>query len=328
MRAVVIERDAGGAPRPVVRELPASDPGPREVLVRVHAAGMNRADLGLRTGHFRALPGAGSADIAGLELAGEVMRCGAEVTLARPGDRVMAMCGGAHAEQVCVDERLLMPVPERMEWAEAACYPAALMTAHDALVTNGRLAPGQHVMVQAASSAVGIAAVQIASALGAGIVVGTTTSPVKRLLLQQLGLQHALDGADPDLRDTLHRLTGGHGMDIVIDHLGAPALASNMGCAAIGGRIVSVGRMAGKSGDIDLDLLSLKRLSLIGVTFRTRTGDEVARLIAAMRRDVWPLLESGRIRMPLDKVFPLAEVADAHACMAARQQFGKVVLLP
>jgi NADPH2:quinone reductase len=273
------------------------------------------------------MAGTGSAHVTGLELAGEVLRCGSEVTRARPGDRVMAMCGGAHAQQACVDERLLVPVPEGMDFTTAASLPVAFMTAHDALVTQGGLREGACVLVQAASSAVGIAAVQIANALGARVVVGTSTSEAKHARLRPLGLRHVLAGG-PDLEAQVRELTGGHGADIVVDHLGAPALAANMACAAIGGRIVSVGRMGGLRGEIDLDLLSFKRLALVGVTFRTRTADDVAALIARMQADLGPRLAGGTLGMPIDRVLPLAQVADAHAWMRERQQFGKVVLVP
>lgn len=327
MKAVVIERDAAGGARPVLAEVAAAEPGAREVRVRIRAAGMNRADLGLKTGHSPGMTGTGADGIAGLEMAGEVLRCGSGVTRFRTGDRVMAMCCGAHAEQVCVDERLLMRVPDGMDWTHAATLPVALMTAHDALVTHGRLTPGNAVLVQAASSAVGIVAVQMAAALGAGVVIGTSTSPEKRERLASLGLRHALAGGD-GLAAEVQALTQGRGVDVLIDHLGAQALAGNMACAALGGRIISVGRMTGTRTEIDMDLLSLKRLSLIGVTFRTRTADDVATLIERMGRDVWPMLAAGRIQLPLDRVFALADVGQAHAWMKARQQFGKVVLQP
>jgi len=327
MRAVVIARDDSGAPHPQVRDVAEPAPGPREVLIRVLAAGMNRADLALKTGHFRAMAGSGPAGVAGLEMAGEVVGCGADVQGFSCGDRVMAMCSGAQAERVCVDERLLTRIPDGVDAVQAAAWPAALMTAHDALVTNGRLVRDDHVLVQAASSVVGIATVQLARLLGAVQVIGTSTSPDKWERLRALGVTLAAHSG-PTLEAAIREATDGHGVDVVVDHLGAPALAENMACAAVGGRIVSVGRMGGTAGALDLDLLSLKRLSLIGVTFRTRTIDDVAALIARMLADVAPLLQGGRFSMPIDKVFALEEVAQAHAWMKSRHQFGKVILQP
>ena len=327
MRAVLIGRDDSGAPHPEVHDMAEAAPGPREVLVRVLAAGMNRADLSLKTGHFRAMTGSGPAGVAGLEMAGEVVGCGAEVQGFSRGDRVMAMCSSAHAEQVCVDERLLMRVPDGVDVLQAAAWPAALMTAHDALVTNGRLVRGNHVLVQAASSVVGIATVQLARLLGAAQVIGTSTSTEKWERLRALGVTVAAHNGTT-LEAAIREATDGHGVDVVVDHLGAPALAENMASAAVGARIVSVGRMGGTMGEIDLDLLSLKRLSLIGVTFRTRTVDDVAALIARMLADVASLLQGGRFSMPIDKVFALEDVAQAHAWMKSRQQFGKVILQP
>jgi NADPH2:quinone reductase len=327
MKAVLIACDDSGAPQPRLVEVTEASPGPREVLVRVLAAGMNRADLSLKTGHFRAITGSGPAGVAGLEMAGEVVGYGPEVRGFGLGDKVMAMCSGAHAERVCVDERLLMRVPAGVEAMQAAAWPAALMTAHDALVSNGRLARGDHVLVQAASSVVGIAAVQLARLLGAEQVIGTSTSADKWERLRALGATLAAHSG-PTLEAAVREATRGHGVDVVVDHLGAPALAENMASAALGARIVSVGRMGGTAGAIDLDLLSLKRLSLIGVTFRTRTVDDVAALIARMLADVAPLLQDGRFSMPIDKVFALEDVAEAHAWMKSRQQFGKVILQP
>ena len=327
MRAVIITRDDSGAPYPQVHDVAEVAPGPREVLVRVLAAGMNRADLSLKTGHFRAMTGSGPTGVAGLEMAGEIVGCGADVQGFRLGDRVMAMCSGAQAERVCVDERLLMRVPDGVDVLQAAAWPAALMTAHDALVTNGRLARGDHVLVQAASSVVGIAAVQLARLLGAEQVIGTSTSTDKWERLRALGVTLTVHNG-PTLEAAVREATHGHGVDVVIDHLGAPVLTENMASAAIGARIVSVGRMGGTAGAIDLDLLSLKRLSLVGVTFRTRTIDDVAALISRMLADVAPLLQGRRLHMPIDKVFALEDVAQAHAWMRSRQQFGKVILQP
>lgn len=327
MRAVIIDSDVEGSARLKVCSVENPIPSARQVLVRVRAAGMNRADLSMKLGHFRAMASSSAPTIAGMEMAGEIVRCGTDVRGFRAGDRVMAMCSGAHAEQVCVDERLLIHIPHDITFHQAATLPAALMTAHNALVTHGGFNRGQHVLVQAASSAVGLAASQLALALGAATVIGTTSSSDKRQRLLDMGLTYVCDD-ESQLQGRVTEITGAHGADVIVDHLGGAALGANMACAAVGARIVSVGRMAGLSGVVDLDLLSLKRLSLIGVTFRTRTEDDVANLISSMRADVEPLLNAGRITMPLDRVFRLEDVAEAHSRMRAREQFGKVVLEP
>lgn len=327
MKAVIIDSDVDGSAHLAICSVEDPVPSARQVLVRVHAAGMNRADLSMKLGHFRAMASSSAPRVAGMEMAGEVVGCGSDVREFRAGDRVMAMCSGAHAELVCVDERLLIPIPHGITFLQAATLPAALMTAHDALVTHGGFKSGHHVLIQAASSAVGLAASQLALALGAATVIGTTSSPDKHQRLLDLGLTYVCDDKS-ELESRVKEITGAHGVDVIVDHLGGSALGANMACAAIGARIVSVGRMAGLSGVVDLDLLSLKRLSLIGVTFRTRTEDDVANLIASMRADVEPLLIAGRITMPLDRVFQLDEVAAAHTRMRAMQQFGKVVLVP
>jgi NADPH2:quinone reductase len=325
MKAAVIVGE-GESKHLEIRDVPPPQPGPTEVGVAVRAIGVNRADLSLNPGHFRGVGGAPTAPIAGLEMAGKVVATGPGVMGVKVGDRVMAMAARAYAEYATVDYRLLIPLPPDWSWEAAAASPVALMTAHDAVVTNGRMAPGNTVLIQGASTAVGITAVQIAKMRGAKTVIGTSTSPAKLERLGTLGMDYGIDLKREDFAARILELTGDHGADVIIDHIGGSALAGNMRCAAILGRIVNVGRMGGLKGEIDLDLLSLKRLSLIGVTFRTRSVAEIADLIARMKNDLWTQVLAGCLRPPLDRTFPLDEVAGALAYMKSNAHFGKIVL--
>jgi NADPH2:quinone reductase len=325
MQAAVVVQDEGGR-RIEVRDVPRPVPGDGEVLVRVRAAGANRADLAMNVGHFKQAGAALAAPVAGLEFAGEVAELGAGVSGVKAGDRVMAMGQGAFAEYARIDHRLLIPVPVRFSWEEAASAPVAFMTMHDAVVTNGRLHRGESVLVQGVTSGVGIAAFQIARAKGAGVVIGTSTSDAKLATLRGWGLDVGINSRSDDVVRRVTESTGGKGADLVIDMIGGPVINQNMQAAAVKGRIVDVGRMGGLRGEIDLDLHSLKRISFVGVTFRTRSVEEVQTIIRLMVDDIWPEIVTGRIKVPIDRSFALERAADAYAHMRTNAHLGKVVL--
>lgn len=325
MRAAVVIQDAGGK-RLEVMEVPRPAPGEGEVVVRVHAAGANRADLSMSVGHFKGAGTALEAPVAGLEFAGEVAEVGAGVSGVKSGDRVMAMGQGAFAEFARIDHRLLIPVPTTFAWEEAATAPVALMTMHDAVVTIGRLQAGEAVLVQGVTSGVGIAAFQIARLKGAMPVIGTSTSDAKLATLREWGLDLGVNSKTDDVVKRVIEATGGKGADLVIDMLGAPVVNQNMQAAAVTGRIVDVGRMGGLKGEIDLDLHSLKRISFIGVTFRTRSVEEIQTIIRLMVADIWPAVAAGQVKLPIDRVFPLEKIADAYAHMRANAHLGKIAI--
>lgn len=326
MRAVVVVQEEGGK-RVVVRDVARPQPGDGEVLVSVRAAGANRADLAMNVGHFKQAGAALAAPVAGLEFAGEVAELGPGVSGVRLGDRVMAMGQGAFAEYARVDHRLLIPVPAGFSWEEAASAPVAFMTMHDAVVTNGRLQPGESVLVQGVTSGVGIAAFQIARAKGARLVIGTSTSDAKLATLREWGLDLGLNSRSDDVVQRVTEATGGKGVELVIDMIGGPVINQNMQAAAVKGRIVDVGRMGGLKGEIDLDLHSLKRISFIGVTFRTRSVEEIQTIIRLMVDDIWPDVVAGRVKVPIDRSFALEQAADAYTHMRANAHLGKVVLV-
>jgi NADPH2:quinone reductase len=330
MRAAVAE-----AGKVEVREVPVPEPGPGQLLLRVHAAGLNAADRLLIAGHYRvgasvrppsASP-AGPVPV-GTEAAGEVVAVGADVTGFASGDRVMAMGRGAFAEYAAFDAGRALHIPAGLGWVEAAAVPVVYATAHDALATAGRLVPGESVLVNAASSGVGVAVLQLARLLGAGLVIGTSTSPAKfdRLRAAGVPLDVALDGSAADLGEQLLAATGGEGVDVVVDSVGGTSWPSTLAAAALGGRVVSVGRLGGTRADVDLDELARKRVSLVGVSFRTRSGAAAAEVFAAAGPVVLPGLADGRLRVLVDRTFPLAEVASAEDHLGAGGHIGKVVL--
>ena len=309
----------------VFAEIPRPDPGPDEVLVRVRAAALNRADLGVLAGRMHGSAG-GTGTVLGMEWAGEVVATGAAVTGHAPGDRVMGFGGAAFAEFARADRGRVLPIPAGMGFEQAATLPVALMTMHDAVAVNGRLRAGESVLVLGASSGVGLMALRIARHLGAAQVIGTSTDPTRRAGLATFGADLAIDTAVPDWPERVREASGGRGVDLVIDQLAGPTVAGSLAAAAIRGRIVNVGRLAGMSGEIDFDLHALKRIEYIGVTFRTRSVDEVRELSRRMWADLEPAVADGTLRLPVSEVFPFERLGDAFATMAANRHFGKIVV--
>lgn len=301
-------------------------PGPDDVLVRVHAGALNRADLFMLAGQKHgAHDRAGS--VLGLEWAGEVAEVGAAVPHFKAGDRVMCSGKGGFAEYAVSDWGRVMRIPQpAMSYAQAACLPVALQTMHDALVTHGALRRGDAVLIQGASSGVGLMGLQIAKRLGAGIVIGTSTTKGRRDRLAEYGADAALDSSDPAWVDQLLELTGGQGVNVVADQLAGPVANQNMRATAIGGRIVNVGRLAGKEHAFDFDLHALRRISYIGVTFRTRTVDDVRRINQRMVADLGDALNAGQLGLPIDATYGLGDAAEAYARMRQNAHFGKIVL--
>jgi NADPH2:quinone reductase len=301
-------------------------PGPEEVLVRVRACALNRADLAMLSGTKHGSHG-GPGSVLGLEWAGEVVKTGAAVTRFKEGDRVMCSGKGGFAEYAVSDSGRVNPIPRpAMTYEQAACLPVALQTMHDALVTHGRLGPGDAVLIQGASAGVGLMGLQIAKLLGAGLVAGTSTSEERRSRLAEYGADVALDSSGPDWVGELLDRTGGRGVDIVVDQLAGAVANRNMEAAKIGGRIVNVGRMAGKEFPFDFDLHALRRITYIGVTFRTRTVEEVRAINQRMVADLWPALSSGKLALPIDAVYRIEDAAAAYARMREPGRFGKIVL--
>jgi NADPH:quinone reductase len=311
-----------------VRDVPEPKPSPQQVLVRVRASGLNRADLAVAAGHSHGSVG-GVGTVVGMEFAGEVVEVGGEVpTEVKPGDRVMCSGAAAYAELAVADWGRVSPVPDRnMGWEQAATLPIALQTMHDAVVTNGRLQADESVLIQGASSGVGLMGMQIAKLMGARRVLGSSTNPERRARLAEFGCDVAIDTSDPAWPERVLEATGGRGVELIVDQISAPVANGNLRACAILGRIVNVGRLGGARGEFDFDLHAMRRISYIGVTFRTRSPDEVREINRRMRADLWDAVEAGKLRLPLDRTFPLAEAAAALERMKANRHFGKVVLV-
>lgn len=325
MRAIVITRP-GGPEVLEVREVPTPEPRGEQVRVRVRACGLNRADLMQARGSYPAPPGA-PADIPGLEFAGEIDALGPDVVgPLRPGNRVFGIVGGGgFAESVVTHERMVVPIPSNLDFEQAAAVPEVFMTAHDALETQGEVRPGERVLIHAVGSGVGTAAVQLARASGC-TVLGTSRTAEKLALARELGLDVPIHPLSEDFAEVARRHTGGSGVDLVIDFLGAPALAGNLAALTTRGRLVLVGLLGGGTASIELTTLLRKRLTVVGTTLRARPLEEKIAVTRRFAERVVPWLERGLVRPIVDRVFPFDDVRTAQARLESNVGFGKVVL--
>jgi NADPH2:quinone reductase len=327
MRAVVIVSH-GGVEGLDVREVERpTDATADRVLVRVRAAGLNRADVLQRAGRYPAPPGV-VQDIPGLEFAGEVEQVGSEVRAWHTGQRVFGItAGGAHAEYVIVPESTLAEIPSNLDWAEAAAVPEAFITAHDALFTQAQLEMGERVLVHAAGSGVGLAAIQLARASGA-TVYGTSRTAGKLDRARGYGLDETVTvGDDPKLfTDAVREWTNNAGVNVILDLVGSSYLAANLDALAMKGRMISVGTVGGANAPLDYGIVMRKRLRIIGTVLRARSTEEKARATRLFASHVVPLLAREAVRPVIDKVFGMDEVRAAHERMESNASFGKIVL--
>lgn len=327
MRAVTIIGQ-GGVEALQVRLVPRPPTATADrVLVKVRAASLNRADVLQRKGYYPAPPGA-MQDIPGLEFAGEVEDVGEEVRAVRTGQRVFGItAGGAQAEYVLVPESALAPVPQNLDWPEAAAVPEVFITAHDALFTQAGLQVGDSILVHAAGSGVGTAAVQLAHAAGA-TVYGTSRTADKLERVREYGLDKAfVVGADPmSFAEAVRERTNGAGVNVILDLVGGSYFAANLAALAKRGRMMLVGTTGGGSAAFDFGTMMSKRLQLIGTVLRARSTEEKAQAVRLFAAHVVPLLARGAVRPVIDKIYPLAEVAAAHERMESNESFGKIVL--
>jgi len=322
MRYVAIS--APGGPEVLqVTEGPAPVPGATEVLIEVHAAGVNRPDLLQRAGKYP--PPEGASPILGLEVAGVVAARGGGAGPA-VGDRVCALApGGGYAEFCVVPAAHCLPVPAGWSLPEAAGIPETFFTVWANLFQLGRLQAGEHVLVHGGTSGIGTTAIQLASAFGAEVF-ATAGSPEKCAACLSLGAKAAINYRASAFVDEVARLTAGRGVDVVLDIVGGPYTAQNLRCLAPGGRLVQVGVQQGAEVTLNLMRVMLKRLTLTGSTMRSRSVEEKARIAAELRARVWPLLEAWRVRVLVDRVFPLVDVRQAHKHLERGRHIGKVIL--
>lgn len=299
--------------------------GPEQVLVKVRACGLNRADLGVLAGGAHGKVG-GAGTIPGMEWAGEVEEVGARVRGFKRGDRVMCSGTAGYAEYAVADWGRVMDIPNAsMSYEQAVTLPISIQTMHNAVVTVGELRKGETVLVQGASSGVGLMAMQIAKLMGAKTVIGTSTTPERRAQLTTFGADFAIDNSDPQWPQHAIEANGGKGVDLIIDQLSGPFGTQNLEACAILGRIVNVGRMAGRMAEFDFDLHALKRIKYTGVTFRTRSIEEVRSITSLALGDLGAHLESGKLSLPIDSTFAFADIAQAFERMRTNKHFGKIV---
>ena len=305
----------------------AAKPAPKaaQVLVRVRACGLNRADLGMTKGHAHGSAG-GAGTVLGMEWAGEVAELGPDAKGVKVGEKIMGSGGAAFAEYTLADHGRLFRTPSNMNSEDAATLPVALTTMHNAVVTNGALQPGQSVLIQGASSGVGLMAMQIAKLKGAGMVIGSSTDAMRRGRLKQFGADLAVDSSDPGWVDQVLRATGGEGVDLIVDQVSGQVASQNLKATKIKGRIVNVGRLGGTHADFNFDLHAARRINYIGVTFRTRSIEEIRDIFEEVRNDIWPAVESRQLQLPIDKVFAFDDIGKAFERMEANQHLGKIVV--
>ncbi|WP_329064149.1 zinc-binding dehydrogenase [Amycolatopsis sp. NBC_01480] len=324
IKAMVVVEAASG---PVIRQrdidAPVRDIG--QLLIEVRAASVNRADLAVLAGTHVSAGASTGPTVVGLDCAGVVLEADTDSGFA-PGDRVMTMVGGGLAEQVVVDARMPIRLPDAWSFEMGAGAVLALMTGHNALHTAGRLAAGESVLVNAARSAVGQATIQIACELGAGRVLAAARSLRDETFLKGLGADAVVATGPGGFAEAVLAVTDGQGVDVIVDHVGGPYLGDHVAAAALKGRIVGVGRLGGAEGALDMETLAVKRLDIVGVTFRTRDAGEKAAIAAGVRADLAGALDEGRLTPRIDRVLPWTEVLDAQDIVAADAHLGKIVL--
>ena len=324
MRAVVITQP-GGPEVLRLEEVPDPVPGPGEVLVEVAAAGLNRADVMQRQGHYPPPPGA--PPYPGMECSGRVVGLGPEVTSWQVGDEVCALlAGGAYAEKVAVPQGQLLPVPEGVSLVDAAALPEATCTIQGTVYQMARLAPGETYLVHGGAGGIGTFAIQIAKAEGCTVTC-TAGSPEKLARCRELGADLAISYRDDDFAAAVLDFTGGHGADVILDIMGASYLGRNLGALASWGRLVLLATRGGSRGEIDLGLMMRKRASIVAATLRSRTTEEKAEVVAATRDHLWPLIRAGKVVPVICARLPMAEAAQAHRLLDDGSHIGKILLV-
>lgn len=324
MLAALITR-VGGPEVLEIREALKPTPQHTEVLVRVRASALNRADLLQRRGHYPAPPGV-PPDIPGMEFAGEVEEVGDAVQLWKPGQRVMGLVGGgAYAEYLVTHERTLAPVPDNLSWEQAASIPEAFITAHDALWIQAALRPSERVLIHAIGSGVGLAALQLARAMNA-VPYGTSRTADKLEHAKKLGLAGGFSVPSAPTPEDGKRWSANGTFDVVIDLTGGPYVNASLHALTHRGRIILVGTMAGVKSEIELGLMLGRRVRMTGTVLRARPLEEKIAVTRAFASEVLPLFASGSLQTVIDSEFSLKDVRRAHERMESNESFGKIVL--
>jgi len=320
MQAIILAEDG-------IRLVEVSVPEvkPTQVLVKVASCSVNRSDLlttkGKNYGHV-----GGAAKVMGAAFCGEVAEIGAETSGIAVGDRVMAVGAAGWAEYAVADYRRTLPVPDGMDLIQGGTFSSAFLTMHDAIVTNGRFAAGQSILIQGASTGVGIMGMQMGKHLGASLVIGTSTNAERRARLAEFGADLALDSSDPGWVDQVLEATDGKGVDLIVDQISGYAANQNMAATKVHGRIINVGRLGGEVAEFDFNMHAERRLTYIGTTGRTRSLEEHAEVFRSAKADLWDAMEAGVFKMPIDSTFDLSEASAALERSAANKHFGRIML--
>lgn len=323
MRAITIP-EPGDADSLVLDEVPDPEAGPGQVLIDVVAAGVNRADVMQRLGHYPPPPGA--SEYPGLEVSGRIAALGPGVQGWEVGDEVCALIdGGGYAERVVAPAEQLLPVPRGISLVDAAGLPEVTCTVWSNVFLVANIQPGQVLLVHGGSSGIGTMAIQLAKAVGAHVAV-TAGSQAKLDVCRELGAEFLVNYREEDFVERVRELTKGHGADVILDNMGAKYLARNIEALAISGRLVTIGLMGGRKGELDMGMLLAKRAAVIATSLRARPATEKAAIVAAVREHVWPLIESGAVRPVIHSRHPLAQAAEAHREMEASGHIGKILL--
>ncbi|MCP5056549.1 MAG: NAD(P)H-quinone oxidoreductase [bacterium] len=323
MRAVIVD-NPGKESTLRIGEVPAPELGAGDVRIRVAAFAINRGDLLQRMGMYPPPPGA--SEIMGLECAGRVAEVGSEVTGWKPGDRVMALlAGGGYAEEVVAPAACLLPVPEPLELTAAAATPEVFLTVHQNVFQHAELTEGEWLLAHGGASGIGTTAIQLAKEAGAKVIV-TAGSEEKCARCRELGADVAVNYKQASFAEAVREATGGRGVDVVLDHIGADYLADNLASLAVDGRLVMIGLMSGARTEINLGVVVGKRLRIQGSTLRARSLAEKGALIASFQERFGAALDAGRVAPVVDRVLPMAEIEQAHKLMQESGHFGKIVL--
>ena len=324
MRAVLIEGGRGPASALHVGQAPVPQPAPGQLLIKVAAAGVNRPDLVQREGHYPPPPGA--PDILGLEAAGEVVAVGVGAARWNVGDRVTALLpGGGYAEYCTVDARHALPLPRGLDSVHAAALPETVFTVWSNVFERGRLAAGESLLVHGGSSGIGTTAIQIARARGARVFV-TAGTEAKCQACLDLGAEMAINHREADFVAAVKEATGGRGVDVILDMVGGDYLPRDVRALAPDGRLVMIAHQKGAEVAMNFAVVMVKRLTITGSTLRPQSVEAKARIAEALRREVWPLLDAGRIAPVIAETFPLEDAAAAHARLESGAVAGKIIL--
>ncbi len=323
MRAIEVQNPGQGYML-AVAQIEKPPPAAGEVLIKIAAAGLNRADLAQAMGGYPPPPGAPAT--LGMECSGEIAALGSGVTAFKLGDKVCTLLGGGgYAEYVAVSEKLVLPVPKGVGLVEAAALPEVHFTVWTNLMDAARLKPGESVLIHGGSSGIGTAAIQMVHARGHRVFT-TAGSAGKCAAIKALGADVAINYREQDFVEVVKGATGGKGVDVILDMVGGDYIQRNMSAAAVWGRIVNIAYQSGMAANVNFGPMLMKRLSLLATTLRARTNDEKGVIRDALLREVWPLIDTGKIKPVVDRVYPLAEAGDAHKRMAGSEHIGKILL--